>query len=161
MHTLKTLEKIKVEILESSSSYSEFKEKYLGTKGLVTLALKDITSIDKKDRAEYGKQINEIKNICNDILQKKKSLEEKTNVSEKIDPTAPFDINTSSDKLPEILDLKGSKHPLHKEVEIFSDIFKSMGFDILESRQIDDDYHMFESLNFPKGHPARDMYDTF
>ena len=36
-----------------------------------------------------------------------------------------------------------------------------MGFDILESRQIDDDYHMFESLNFPKGHPARDMYDTF
>ena len=63
MHTLKTLEKIKTEILESNSTYSEFKEKYLGTKGLVTLALKDITTIDKKDRAEYGKQINEIKNI--------------------------------------------------------------------------------------------------
>lgn len=161
MHTLKTLEKIKTDILENSSSYSEFKEKYLGSKGLVTLALKDITNIDKKDRAEYGKQINEIKNICNDILQKKKNQEEKINVTEKIDPTAPFDVNTPSNKLPEILDLKGSKHPLHKEVEIFADIFKSMGFDILESRQIDDDYHMFESLNFPKGHPARDMYDTF
>jgi len=101
MHTLKTLEKIKTEILESNSTYSEFKEKYLGTKGLVTLALKDITTIDKKDRAEYGKQINEIKNICNDILQKKKLQEEKIHTSKKIDPTAPFDINTPSDKLPE------------------------------------------------------------
>jgi phenylalanyl-tRNA synthetase alpha chain len=47
------------------------------------------------------------------------------------------------------------------ELEKFIEIFQSMGFDIVESRQVDDDYHMFESLNFPKGHPARDMYDTF
>lgn len=161
MHTVKTLEKIKTEVLKDTTTYTEFKEKYLGTKGIVTLAFKDISKIDKKDRAEYGKCINELKNICIDILEKKKKQESETTTKERIDPSAPFDINTPADKLPMILDLKGSKHPLHKEVEIFTDIFKDMGFDILESRQIDDDYHMFESLNFPKGHPARDMYDTF
>jgi phenylalanyl-tRNA synthetase alpha subunit len=105
MQTLKTLQKIKSEILKDTSSYSEFKEKYLSSKGLVTLALKDITTIEKEDRAEYGKQINEIKNIANDILQNKKLNEEKANTTDKIDPTAPFDINTSTDKLPEILDI--------------------------------------------------------
>lgn len=53
------------------------------------------------------------------------------------------------------------RHPLTKEMEVISDIFNRMGFVTEESREIDDQYHMFETLNFPKGHPARDDYDTF
>jgi len=50
---------------------------------------------------------------------------------------------------------------LTKELEVVIDIFTRMGFAAIESRQIDDDFHMLETLNFPKDHPARDGYDTF
>jgi phenylalanyl-tRNA synthetase alpha chain len=55
----------------------------------------------------------------------------------------------------------GSRHPLMTELERVVEIFNLMGFEALESRQLDDDYHMFTSLNFPENHPARDMYDAF
>jgi phenylalanyl-tRNA synthetase alpha chain len=76
--------------------------------------------------------------------------------------TAPFDINVPADKRPQLLSSEnGTKHPLMVELERVLDIFYRMGFTAVESRQIDDDYHMFSSLNFPEGHPARDDYDTF
>ena len=55
----------------------------------------------------------------------------------------------------------GSQHPINTELKIILDIFARMGFAAVESREIDDDYHMFTSLNFPPDHPARDEYDTF
>ncbi|MDD4381808.1 MAG: phenylalanine--tRNA ligase subunit alpha [Candidatus Dojkabacteria bacterium] len=154
------LKELRKKIIADKKDYESFKKTYLGTDGFVKKALDNIKDIPKEEKASYGKEINDIKQLCIDILEKKRvGVTQKNN--EKIDPTAPFDINTAKDKRPEILDLKGSKHPIHKEVERFIEIFKSMGFDVMESRQLDDDYHMFESLNFPKGHPARDMYDTF
>lgn len=154
------LKDLRKKILADKKDFNSFKSKYLGPKGLVTEALSNIKNISKENKAEYGKEINDIKELCFDILEEKRANNIDT-VNKKIDPTAPFDINTKRDKRPQIYDLQGSKHPLHKEVERFMEIFKSMGFNILESKQLDDDYHMFESLNFPKGHPARDMYDTF
>ena len=63
---------------------------------------------------------------------------------------------------PELLPSEqGTIHPLMREIDRISDIFNRMGFVTEESREIDDQFHMFESLNFPKGHPARDDYDTF
>ena len=56
---------------------------------------------------------------------------------------------------------QGTTHPLTQEIDTVVDVFSRMGFVTEESREIDDQYHMFESLNFPKGHPARDDYDTF
>jgi phenylalanyl-tRNA synthetase alpha chain len=56
---------------------------------------------------------------------------------------------------------QGSQHPLTRELATVLDIFYRMGFEAVESREIDDDYHMFETLNFPADHPARDDYDTF
>ena len=76
-----------------------------------------------------------------------------------IDVTAPMDINAPQ---PELLPSEqGTIHPLSAEIDRISDIFNRMGFVTEESREIDDQFHMFESLNFPKGHPARDDYDTF
>ena len=78
---------------------------------------------------------------------------------EPIDVTAPFDINAP---LPELLPASdGTIHPLNTELARMIDIFTRMGFEAVESRQLDDDYHMFTSLNFPENHPARDGYDTF
>jgi phenylalanyl-tRNA synthetase alpha chain len=76
--------------------------------------------------------------------------------------SAPFDINLPLAQQPQLLTAdRGSIHPLMSELAIILDIFYRMGFTAVESRQIDDDFHMFESLNFPAGHPARDDYDTF
>ncbi len=139
---------------------ADIKEKYLGKQGLLTIALQEIRNIPDEQRAEYGKKVNDLKN---EILETQNVEQQKTySNKERIDPTAPFDINTKGEKRNRIsLISKGAVHPITKEVETLVEIFKGMGFDVLESRQIDDDYHMFESVNFPKGHPARDMYDTF
>jgi phenylalanyl-tRNA synthetase alpha chain len=139
---------------------SELKKKYLSKEGLITAAFSNIKNIPDNEKADFGKNINKLKNILDKYINSQVEVS-RTSRSERIDPTAPFDNNVLPNNRPQILDLKGSSHILIQEVNKFVAIFKSMGFDIVECRQVDDDYHMFESLNFPKGHPARDMYDTF
>ncbi len=159
----KNLQKIYKELLQDQKKLSlqELKKKYISKQGFISEAFNKISSIKIAERAEYGKEANELKNLYEEISQ---SLSQNKNIystREKIDVTAPFDFNTKEEQRPHFLNEIGTQHPLTKEVEIFTEIFKSMGFNVLESRQIDDDYHMFESLNFPVGHPAREMYDTF
>ena len=117
-----------------------------------------ISTIDKKDRADFGKKVNELKNeLLKNIEIRQNELEDET--KDPIDVTAPFDVNI--DKNTQDRKLEGSIHPLTQEIFYISEIFEKMGFEIEDSREIDDQYHMFESLNFPKNHPARDDYDTF
>ena len=157
--THKNLKEIHEQIQEDLSlEYDELKLKYLGKKGLITQAFAQISSLVLEQKAQYGKEVNFLKNEVENILQEKLLEKNEYSTKQRIDPTAPFDINSDGGR-PNLLDTKGSIHPLTKELEILTEIFKGMGFDVLESRQIDDDYHMFESLNFPKGHPARDMYE--
>lgn len=118
--------------------------------------IKDIPSGQKR---AYGQAVNALKQDLEAMVEKHESEAFSTKV-EPIDVTAPFDINTSVRPSLLTADL-GSKHPLMAELEQISDIFYRMGFTVAESRQLDDDYHMFTSLNFPEGHPARDDYDTF
>ena len=67
-----------------------------------------------------------------------------------------------NEALPEVYPQSyGSKHPLMQEIDRVTEIYQLMGFDVMESRQLDDEFHMFDSLNFAKEHPARDGYDTF
>jgi len=157
------LDSLTSEILKDmdSLSYIEIKQKYLSKTGLLTSMFKGIKDISLEKKLEYGKELNKLKKDLEEKIKEKEIDIKDINLERKIDPTAPFDINTPKDKRPHILDLIGSAHPLMQELEKILDIFQRLGFDILESKQIDDDFHMFESLNFPKGHPARDMYDTF
>ena len=111
-------------------------------------------------RAEYGQELNQLKNELQKLASE--SLTSNLKPLTSIDLTAPFDVNVPADKKPKLLPSKdGSVHPLMKELQNVLDIFARMGFAAVESRQIDDDYHMFETLNFPEEHPARDDYDTF
>lgn len=158
MEDLKNLEKTLKEDLRILN-IPEIKEKYLSKDGLLTIAFKEIKNAE--DKAEYGKKVNELKSVITNFLSNSKSDISKIKTTKGIDPSAPFDINTKEDKRPNIPDIKGSSHVLLQERDKILEIFQRMGFDVMESKQIDDDYHMFESLNFPKGHPAREMYDTF
>jgi len=116
----------------------------------------EIPLLDPKDRAQFGKELNQLKAELETLVLE--AVDSQENL-EPIDVTAPMDVNAG---LPSLLPTEsGSKHPLTSELETIVDIFARMGFETVESRQIDDDYHMFETLNFPEGHPARDDYDTF
>lgn len=111
----------------------------------------------EEQRGAFGQAINELKQELEKLVGDSLSTNNEQRIS--IDVTAPFDVNT---KLPEMLTTEnGTIHPITKEIEKICDIFYRMGFEVSESREIDDEYHMFTSLNFPEGHPARDDYDTF
>ncbi|HSW79884.1 MAG TPA: phenylalanine--tRNA ligase subunit alpha [Candidatus Saccharimonadales bacterium] len=119
----------------------------------------EIPSLPADQRAGFGQEINALRN---ELQQMVDAQADESEALPPIDVTAPFDINVPIDKQPKLLTSDaGSKHPLSTELEKVLDIFYRMGFTAVESREIDDDYHMFTSLNFPEGHPARDDYDTF
>lgn len=117
-----------------------------------------IKTLPPEERGAFGKEVNQLKQ---ELDREIAALDEtKQETVTPIDVTAPWDVN--SKKRPALLATTlGSQHPLMTELNYIVDIFYRMGFEAVESRQIDDDYHMFESLNFPEGHPARDDYDTF
>lgn len=118
-----------------------------------------IPTLDPKDRGSFGKEINQLKAHLEKLATAHQSEALRL---DPIDVTAPFDVNTPKDKMPRLLTSNnGSAHPLMTEIEHVLAIFARMGFEAVESRQLDDDYHMFGALNFPEGHPARDDYDTF
>ncbi len=119
----------------------------------------EIPTLPPEERGAFGKEINLLKS---DLERAIAERQETAEALPSIDITAPFDTNIAPDKRPKLLAAdNGSAHPLMTELDAIVDIFYRMGFTVAESRQLDDEYHMFTSLNFPEGHPARDDYDTF
>jgi phenylalanyl-tRNA synthetase alpha chain len=119
----------------------------------------ELKTLPPDQRASFGREVNALRQKLEAILAAKDDPEETPPL---IDVTAPWSANTSVGERPAVLCAPaGSIHPMNREIKRILDIFARMGFSALESRQIDDDYHMFTSLNFPEGHPARDDYDTF
>ncbi len=131
------IEKLKAELKKLNAEYAKIKE------------------LPPEARADFGKQMNEKKQAVLSQITKAESEAESESI-EPIDITAPCAPN---EPIPVIK--RGSKHPLMVELDKVIRIYRNMGFNVMESRQLDDEFHMFESLNFPKDHPARDGYDTF
>lgn len=114
-----------------------------------------IKTLPPEQRGEFGCDLNAQKQ---QILAAIAAAE----AAEKNEKITPIDISAPCAPNQPIPTIKrGSKHPLVTELERVISIYSAMGFDIMESRQLDDEFHMFDSLNFPKEHPARDGYDTF
>ena len=131
----------------------DYKVEQMGKKGKITTLQAGIK--DALDKKEYGKLVNKVKNHFNEIYESKiKLLEEfelkKKLESEKIDITLPATRVRS-----------GSPNILEKTVEDMENLFMSLGYDVVEGPEIEEDLYNFELLNLPKGHPARDSQDTF
>ncbi|PID32442.1 phenylalanine--tRNA ligase subunit alpha [Candidatus Saccharibacteria bacterium] len=110
------------------------------------------------DKAAFGAAVNQLKQRIEAAIAERQS-DTLAAARTPIDVTAPMDVNA---RIPDTLPAyRGSRHPISQEIARLSDIFGRMGYAVEDSREIDDQFHMFESLNFPKGHPARDDYDTF
>jgi phenylalanyl-tRNA synthetase alpha chain len=115
-----------------------------------------LKTLPPEQKAAYGQAVNQLRQELETALAAKA---DETEALPPIDVTAPMDINAPAPTLLPSED--GSRHPLMTERDKILDIFYRMGFNASESREIDDDFHMFGALNFPEGHPARDDYDTF
>ena len=139
-----------VESLDISELKSELKK--------INLEASKIRELPASERAEFGKKINARRE---EVLAKIAEAEKRALDMEvlPIDVTAWSGVN---EPMPEFYPAEmGSSHPLMTELDTVCEIYQLMGFDVVESRQLDDEFHMFDSLNFPKEHPARDGYDTF
>ena len=114
-----------------------------------------IKTIPPEERKSFGQELNKKREELQKKLQEALDAAESENI-EPIDITAPAAPNQSLPNIP-----RGSRHPLMTELDRVLEIYSRMGFNVMEAQQLDDEFHMFESLNFPEGHPARDGYDTF
>lgn len=120
-----------------------------------------LPQLSQDEKAEAGKKINDFKNEILALVEEA-TTEHTSEVVHTLDVTAPWSPSSSTGEYDYLLpSSQGSIHPLTQEIEFICDIYRRMGFVVEESREIDDDYHMFTSLNFPEDHPARDDYDTF
>lgn len=128
---------------------------YLGKKGPITEVLKGMGKLSKEERPVIGQLANEVRDVITSAIEtKQENLEavamEKQLEEEKIDVTLPGRPNPT-----------GGAHLLTNIVEEIEDLFIGMGFTIAEGPEVEQDYYNFEALNLPKGHPARDMQDSF
>lgn len=117
-----------------------------------------IKTLPVDQKVDFGKKVNELKNELEIAVASREQSLEGDDIKA-IDVTAPFDTNSVDIDL--LSTRNGTQHPLTLELEKVIEIFTRMGFEAFESRQIDDDEHMFGALNFPENHPARDNFDTF
>lgn len=118
-----------------------------------------LKTLPAEQKSDFGQQVNQLRVALQQALDSKAAPKDERTA---IDVTAPWDVNLNASQRPALFSAdKGTAHPIMTEIDNILDIYYRMGFTAIESRQIDDDYHMFESLNFPDGHPARDDYDTF
>ena len=155
---IESLKKQALEELANSKSSKELNDlrvKYLGKKGELTGLLRGMGSLSPEERPKMGALVNSAKQeIENEIQEKEKELAEKE-LQEKLEKEE-IDITLPSQKIK-----RGSKHPLNRVIEEVEDLFVSMGYDVVSGPELETDEYCFERLNLPKGHPARDMQDSF
>ena len=131
----------------------DYKVEQLGKKGKITTLQAGIK--DAVDKKEYGKLVNTVKNHFNEIYETKMKLLEEFELKKKLE-SEKIDITLPATKV-----RTGSPNILEKTVEDMENLFMSLGYDVVEGPEIEEDLYNFELLNLPKGHPARDSQDTF
>ena len=150
------IEKVLAELRElkcrSQKEVEEARVRFLGKKGEVTALFDEFRSMDKDIKKEFGRALNELKQAAQAKIEELRNAAgaEESEQGPKLDLTMPADP----------LEL-GSRHPVYIVRQEIVDIFRKFGYDVAEGPEIEDDYHVFEALNFPPNHPARDMQDTF
>lgn len=145
----------KVKEVKTSKELNELKVEYLGKKGPInelSLLMRELSIEEKK---EFGQILNAFKTEIGSLFDESRRKIEETELNEKIQKEQ-IDITLPSTKVH-----VGGLHPLTKVIEEIEELFVSMGYDVVEGPEIEEDLYNFEKLNLPKGHPARDAQDSF
>jgi len=130
----------------------KFRIAYLGKKGVLTSLMKGLGEISPAERAEVGQLLNRLKS---DLTRSFEEARERI-LSKKEEGVGLLDVT-----LPGREPLRGHLHPITQVSLEICDIFRRMGFKVVEGPEVELDYYNFEALNIPADHPARDMQDTF
>ncbi len=140
------------ETAATKEAVEELRIKYLSKKGLIPALMADFRNVPAEQKREIGQKINELKAEAQERINALKESFESS------DSDIDVDLDLTRTGTPVSC---GTRHPLTLVRNEIISIFGSMGFTIAEGPEIEDDWHVFESLNFPPDHPARDMQDTF
>ena len=134
---------------------NDLKVKYLGKKGLITELNSEIRNVANEKRKEFGQRVNELRVLFNEYYDNKKAQLDLEDLNKRLKEEA-VDIS-----LPSTTVSYGAPNILEKVIEEVEEVFLSMGYDVVDGPEIEEDKYNFEMLNIPKGHPARDAQDTF
>ncbi|MBR3002298.1 MAG: phenylalanine--tRNA ligase subunit alpha [Clostridia bacterium] len=134
---------------------NELKVKYLGKKGELTSVLRGMGGLSPEERPVIGGLVNSVRDELNDLFDKKETELKEIELQQKLE-NEKIDVTLPANKIK-----RGSKHPLNRVIEEIEDLFVSMGYDVVDGPELETDEYCFERLNLPKGHPARDMQDSF
>ncbi len=161
MAMVEELTQLKEEVVSKIASTEDLKQlnevrvAYLGKKGPITDLLKGMGKLPAEERPKMGALVNEVRAEVQHIHDERKAELEEKAIEEQLEKEA-IDVT-----LPGRPVKVANAHPLTRVIEEIEDLFISMGYEIAEGPEVEKDYYNFEALNLPKGHPARDMQDTF
>jgi len=152
---IKNLIKEKLSSIDGLDKLLVVKSEFMGKKGVITLLQSKIKEIPNDKKKEFGMKVNEIKSLFNEMHDEIKNKLEEEIINKKLESES-IDITLPSTKVE-----LGAPNILEKLIEEVEEVFMSMGYDVVDGPEIEEDKYNFEMLNIPKGHPARDAQDTF
>jgi phenylalanyl-tRNA synthetase alpha chain len=148
--------RLEISKCENLETLENIQIKYFGRKeGLLTVLLKSLKDLSPEDKKEVGQLANQIKIELEEAIAAQQVILKKQEVAEALESDS-IDLT-----LPAIAPKNGSLNPTSIVQYELEDIFKSLGFMVLDGPELESDYYNFEALNIPEHHPARDMQDTF
>ncbi len=133
----------------------DIRVKCLGKKGELTAILRGMGEIAAEQRPVIGNLVNKVRDEIEELIKEKETEFKQQELKRELEKEK-IDITLSSSKI-----RRGSKHPINRVIEELEELFVSMGYDVVDGPELETDEYCFERLNLPKGHPARDMQDSF
>jgi phenylalanyl-tRNA synthetase alpha chain len=158
IETLKQIKETAIQAIEKCmdmKALNDIRIQYLGKKGPIQEAMKAMKDLSNEERRELGQVSNEVKQTISQAIEEKQLALAEQQVKEQIKK------ETIDVTLPARKQNQGSLHLLTQVIEEIEDLFIGMGYEIAEGPEVEWDHYNFEMLNLPKGHPARDMQDSF
>ena len=140
---------------ENEKQLEEVRVTYLGKKGELTAILRGMGALSPEERPVVGSQVNVVRDTLESKIKEKEEQFKQEELNRKLKEET-IDITLPATKVK-----RGSKHPMNRIIEEVEDLFVSMGYDVVDGPELETDEYCFERLNLPKGHPARDMQDSF
>ena len=145
----------KIQEAKDANILNDLRVKYLGKKGEFTAVLRGMKDLSAEQRPVIGGMVNKFKEELEELISKREAEFAERELQRKLEEEK-IDVTLPANKVK-----RGSKHPLNRVIEEIEDLFVSMGYDVVEGPELETDEFCFERLNLPKGHPARDMQDSF
>ena len=144
-------EQIEAMTAANAAELEALRIKYLSKKGEITALFSDFRNVPNEQKREIGQKLNELKTLATDKINALKQAFEDSAMEN-------VDIDLTRTAAPQEI---GTRHPISLVRKEIIDIFSRLGFTIAEGPEVEDDWHVFSSLNFADDHPARDVQDTF